>query len=582
MVRPRDLREAVAWVDRSGIAPLIEGILRPTRRGRPRQLTVRTLFVGMKLAVDTSKTACLTDVHALLTEGLAPSAQRDLGVIDGRTGAVITLHQIRRLLSAIQAKLDPSPATAAGFGPDELEQRAASLQEVLDLMLAATMPTAIAHTGGYAVDGTGTWSWAKGRKREDRSPDPDAAWGVKTHKSGRTESYFGYELHAVVRIGPTGAKGSDTPCLAERISVVPASTSPTRPVLDTLARMTADGHRIRDVVADRGYTYKNDWAPGLHALGIDPVADLHANQYGPRGTHAGARIVAGTPHCPAMPAGFDTIHRPDRLVPTPALDTFTADIERREQWALRRVAGPDLDGKERYECPARAGKLRCPLQPDSLALPLATPTVLAPPDPDTAPTCCTPAHHHRPRRRRRQGTPTPLLGQPQLDQGIQPAVACRGLVRQPQERQHRGARPRRLPRHGHLQDLPHGRRLRRSHQPPPPASLGQAQPRKRRPHPPPHHRRATPDRYRTDHKQLGHRPAAAAVEADHSSDIHRLTAQSRPQGALETASAVAQGDTALADPRDGHTRLPTKARTSEAPRNGLRSPSGANFVSIHG
>jgi hypothetical protein len=71
--------------------------------------------------------------------------------------------------------------------------------------------------------------------------------------------------------------------------------------------MTADGHQIRDVVADRGYTYKNDWAPGLHALGIDPVADLHANQYGPRGTHAGARIVAGTPHCPAMPAAFDTI-----------------------------------------------------------------------------------------------------------------------------------------------------------------------------------------------------------------------------------------------------------------------------------
>ena len=52
LVRPRDLREAVAWVDRSGIAPLIEDILRPTRRGRPRQLTVRTLFVGMKLAVD--------------------------------------------------------------------------------------------------------------------------------------------------------------------------------------------------------------------------------------------------------------------------------------------------------------------------------------------------------------------------------------------------------------------------------------------------------------------------------------------------------------------------------------------------
>jgi len=151
---------------------------------------VRTLFVGMKLAVDTSKTACLTDVHSLLTDGLAPSAQRDLGVIDPRTGAVISLHQVRRLLSAVQAKLDPSPATAAGLASEQLEERAASLQEILDLMLAATMPTRIAHTGGSAVDGTGTWSWAKGRRREDRSPDPDAAWGVKTHKSGRTEAYL--------------------------------------------------------------------------------------------------------------------------------------------------------------------------------------------------------------------------------------------------------------------------------------------------------------------------------------------------------------------------------------------------------
>ena len=351
-------------------------------------LDVRALLVGMKLAVDTAKTACLTDVHSLLTYGLASSAQRDLGVIDTRTGTVITLHQVRRLLSAIQAKLDPSPATAQGLTPEELWLRAESLQEILDLMLAATMPATTGHTGGYAVDGTGTWSWAKGRKRQDRSPDPDAAWGVKTHKSGRTETYFGYELHAVVRIGPLGADGLATPCLAERISVVPASTSPTRPVLETLARMIDNGHRIRDVAADRGYTYKNDWAPGLHVLGIDPVTDLHANQYGPRGTHAGARIVAGTPHCPAMPTAFDTIQRPDRLVLTPALDTFTADIERREQWALRRVAGPDRDGKERYECPARAGKLRCPLQPGSLALPLATPTVLNPPDPDTAPTCC--------------------------------------------------------------------------------------------------------------------------------------------------------------------------------------------------
>ena len=128
MIRPRDLREAVAWVDRSGVAPLIENILRPTHRGRPRQLMVRTLLIGLKLAVDGAKTACLTDVHILLTEALAPSAQRDLGIIDPATGAVVTIHQVRRLLAAINAKLDPSSRTMPYLDEDSLACRGDALQ----------------------------------------------------------------------------------------------------------------------------------------------------------------------------------------------------------------------------------------------------------------------------------------------------------------------------------------------------------------------------------------------------------------------------------------------------------------------
>jgi len=388
MVRPRDLREAVAWVDRSGVATEIEALLRPTRRGRSRQLSVRTLLVGLKLSVDTAKTACLTDVHELLTESLNPSAQLDLNVIDRRTGAVISIHQVRRLLTAIQAKLDPSPHTASILDAAQRGDRQRTLQDLLDKMLAATMPAGLDHPGGYAVDGTGTWSWAKGKRRSDPTFDPDAAWGVKTHKSGRTEAYFGYELHAVVRVNPLGADGGATPCLAERITIVPASTNCTYPVLTTLERMQDDGLAVTEVMADRGYSYKLNWTPGLLALGVDPVADLHATQYGPRGTHEGARIVAGTPHCPAMPVAFDTIKRPDRLADSPALRTFVEGIERREQWALRRVAGPDTTGKERYECPARAGKLRCPLHQPSMAISLATPTVQKPPPAHEAPKCC--------------------------------------------------------------------------------------------------------------------------------------------------------------------------------------------------
>lgn len=388
MLRARDIREAIAWIDRSRVAPDLETLLRPTQRGRPRQLTVRALLVGLKLAVDTAKTGCLTDVHVLLTEALPRSVQIELGTYQPATGTSVTLPQVRRLLTAIQAKLDPSPHTAGDLTPAERDDRAAILQSILDRLLAATMPGGVVHPGGYAVDGTGTWSWSRGKRHGETTADPDAAWGTKTHKNGKSESYFGYELHAVVRINPTGAPISSVPCVAERIVVLPASTNGTAPVLQALARMKSDGLRVHDIAADRGYSYKLDWTPGLLALDLDPVHDLHATQFGARGTHAGARIVAGVPHCPAMPELFDSIARPGRLAAGPELETFIGQIEQRGQWALRRVAGPDTSGKERYECPARAGKLRCPAHPASMALPLALPKVSRPPTEAPMPTCC--------------------------------------------------------------------------------------------------------------------------------------------------------------------------------------------------
>jgi hypothetical protein len=389
MLRQRDVREATAWIDRSGVAPEIEALLRPTLRGRPRQLTVRALLVGLKLAVDTAKTSCLTDVHHVLTEQLPEGSRIDLGIYDPVTQTTVTLPQVRRLLAAAHHKLDASPTTAPNLTADERANREAMLQDILDRLLAATMPAGVQHGGSYAVDGTGTWSWARGKRRGQPTADPDARWGVKTHKSGKNEAYYGYELHSLVRINTLGADPARTPCIAERIVIRPASSNVTTPVLDLLAGMQQQGLRLRDVVADRGYSYKLDWTPGLHALGIDPVFDLHATQYGPRGSHYGARIVTGVPHCPAMPEAFDTIRRPERLADNPELTDFTRRIDQRAQWAFRRVTGPDTAGKERYECPAHAGKIRCPLHQKSLNLPLALPKATSHPAAAAAPACCT-------------------------------------------------------------------------------------------------------------------------------------------------------------------------------------------------
>jgi hypothetical protein len=141
------------------------------------------------------------------------------------------------------------------------------------------------------------------------------------------------------------------------------------------------------VIVDRGYSYKTNWTPGVIALGLDPVHDLHANQYVACGTHAGARIVTGVPHCPTMPTALDDIRRPERLAAGQELDWFTDMICEREHWALRRVSLPTSPA-ERYECPTRAGKLKCALHQPSLKLGVGLPTVTNPPPDPASLACC--------------------------------------------------------------------------------------------------------------------------------------------------------------------------------------------------
>ena len=387
MPRYRDVQEAIDWVDRSGVAPELEALIRPTGRGRPRQLSVRALLVGIKVAIDTAKTGCLTDIHAVLTQDLSREHQRSLG-IRNPAGVPVSLFQVRRLFSTMTALLDPSPHSAAHVDDLIRQAQGLRLQSVLDRLLGATMPPDTRHAGSYAVDGTGIWSWSRGKRRTDRSADPDARWGHKTAKTKGQEAYFGYELHALVRVNALHQDPDRVPCLAERIVITPAATNPVTAVLPALTRLHRDGQTIRDLIADRGYTYKTNWTHELFTLGIDPVLDLHATQYGPRGTHQGARIVTGVPHCPATPTALDTIQRPERLADSPILDTFITDITRRQQWAFRRVAGPDDTGKERYECPARAGTVRCPLHKPSMTQPLHLPKALNPPS-QAPPPCCT-------------------------------------------------------------------------------------------------------------------------------------------------------------------------------------------------
>ena len=68
-------------------------------------------------------------------------------------------------------------------------------------------------------------------------------------------------------------------------------------------------------------------------------------------------------------------------------DRKAAELAR---YKLGRISADDKDGYHRVACPATAGKLRCPLKPDSMALSYDHPEVLSPPAGEPA-RCCTQA-----------------------------------------------------------------------------------------------------------------------------------------------------------------------------------------------
>ena len=153
------------------------------------------------------------------------------------------------------------------------------------------------------------------------------------------------------------------------------------------------GHVIDEVLVDRHYSYKTAerWASELRRRGIDQHLDLHPNDHGFR-DYNGAKLAAGWLHCPGTPDRLGTIPKPAPNAEQEHHDAFAALIEERKQYAFRRVERHRArDGRARWECPALAGSVGCPLREGrvEVAQELGLPIVANPPDPEAAPACCT-------------------------------------------------------------------------------------------------------------------------------------------------------------------------------------------------
>jgi len=175
-----------------------------------------------------------------------------------------------------------------------------------------------------------------------------------------------------------GEQGPPVPELARRMTLSSCRHDPVPAFTPVLTAMPAAGIPLGDVLADSGYAHRvpGNWASPLRRAGAALVQDLHPHDRGPRGTHQGAIVANGNLYCPATPRALlepGPLARSAAPGQAAAHDAKTAEAARCK---LGRLARDDKDGCHRVQCPAAAGKIRCPLRPSSMALDRDRPEIL--------------------------------------------------------------------------------------------------------------------------------------------------------------------------------------------------------------
>ena len=368
-------------IDASGIAPRAEALL--PSGARARQLSVRTLLLGMMLTLADGRPAHLTRVHQALT-GLPEGEQRRLGVTaEWKDGPhLLTYRQAEYTLGLVARALGKDQ-------PDGLPSPA--LQRACDDLLEAGIAEEFRDAStSLAVDWSDLASFSRPPPHGTSDcADPEASWGHRRNNllHDEDELFFGYYVSAGIMV--PDEQGPPVPELARRMTLSSCRHDPVPAFTPVLTAMPAAGIPLGDVLADSGYSHRvpGNWASPLRAAGAALVQDLHPHDRGPRGTHQGAVIANGNLYCPAAPRallGTGPLARAATPAQAAQHDAKTAEAAR---YKLGRITRDDEDGYHRVQCPAAMGKIRCPLRPASMTLDRDRPEILQPPE--HPPACCT-------------------------------------------------------------------------------------------------------------------------------------------------------------------------------------------------
>ena len=426
-------------IDASGAGPQIEHM--PAPGARSRQLAVRTLLAGMMITPGDGRPAHLTRVHQALT-GLPEGEQRRLGVLAGwKNGPHLLTYRQAGYTFGLVARVP---------GKDEPDgQPLPELQRICDDLLESSVPAEFKNaSASLAVDWSDLASFSRPSPRGSSDcADPEASWGHRRNnlRHDEDELFFGCYLSDAVMV--PDEHGPPVPGFARRMTVSSCRHDPVPAFTPVLTAMPEDGIPLGDVLSDSGYSHRipQNWASPLRTAGAALVQDLHPHDRGPKGTHHGAVVANGNLYCPCTPRPLlelAPLSRAAAPAQAAAHDAKTAEAAR---YKLGRLTSDGTDGCHRVQCPAAAGKIRCPLRPPSMNLDRDRPEILAPAAGPAG--VLHPADHHHPARHPGQDRAETRLPVRRLAPLLHPPQRYRARLRhreRPRGQQHR---PRLVPPH---------------------------------------------------------------------------------------------------------------------------------------
>ena len=362
--------------------------------GRRRSLSIRTLLIGLHLARSWEGTSFLHDGFAELGR-LEPEDRRALGIA---SRASLTKRRFDYLWGEVIATFDPEPApsrrlgayptyedkvAAAALPEDEADTLARWRRIVTTTACLAGVPgELVSGTVHVAVDWTDhdTWSRPVAAGSAVFAADPQAKWGSRRNKAvgDKRDPFFGYDRTTVTLLPAVGGElVPEVVLFSDPLPAAPMESANVWLAADAIELLLAFGIKIGDVVCDMAYPVIPGFAKRLVLLGVRPVFHPHTNERGPHGTWKGAVMVNGHPYCPMTPAPLQSVGRGVRFTKDHAEDAkgMEPEVKRLETYRLEDRDKGRSPGSLRVMCPARAGKVACPLYPPSMARAAQVPVV---------------------------------------------------------------------------------------------------------------------------------------------------------------------------------------------------------------